>query len=71
VPAPLRQIVDKAVELKGAADLLQTLQTNRANALARVQTAQEQLTAATNELSSQMTIAQQFRDQLRDLVNQP
>lgn len=71
MPASLREIVSKSVELKEAADLVEKLQVNRQAAMARAQQAQDALTAATQELQTQVTIATQLRGQLKDLVNQP
>lgn len=70
MPASLREIVSKSVELKDAADLVEKLQANRQAAMARAQQAQDALTSATQELSTHVTIAGQLRQQLKDLVNQ-
>lgn len=71
MPASLREIVSKSIELKEAVDLVEKLLVNRQTAMARAQQAQDALTAATQELQTQVTIATQLRDQLKDLVNQP
>ena len=71
MPASIREVVAKSVELKEAADKAELLQGRRQDAVAREQQAQDQLTAAIQEFQSQMTIVNKLRAGLKALLDQP
>jgi outer membrane protein TolC len=62
--ATIRQIIHKALELKGAVDLSQELQVQRDNTAT-------QLASLETRLSAAQTQVQRLRNELQALINEP